>query len=153
MTGVFTREEENKTPYEVGGRDHNTTTVDEGAPEFYSHHQKVRGGRKGFCLESQREHGHDYTLITDFQHCERANSSSLVLCSSSFRTPVQCLSWKSSLWSISHKKLQAFNYICTRMFIATLIETVKRINGQTDRQREGEERGKEEEKKEPKRNK
>lgn len=52
MTGVFTREEQaqrqiHKTPREDRGRDHNTTTIDEGTPKFYSHHQKVRGGGGG----------------------------------------------------------------------------------------------------------
>ena len=35
-------------------------------PRVDGHHQKPEGGKEGFCLDSQREHGHADTLIWDF---------------------------------------------------------------------------------------
>lgn len=145
MTGVFTREEQaqrqiHKTPREDGGQDHNTTTIDEGTPKFYSHHQKVRGGRKS--LGGSMAMTTPWCQTSSLQHCEGANPSSLVLVPAA--SGQRYSAWaRSPPYGVSPtKKLQAFNYIHTRMFIATLIEMGKWINGQ--RQTEGRGRRKEE---------
>ena len=48
-----------------GGRDEYEELVSQGIPRIDGHHQKLGGGKKGFYLESQKDHSPSDTLALD----------------------------------------------------------------------------------------